>query len=252
MESTRFESLAAKLQKHEQCVAQSDLYTHTVTLLRPLKFTMIRCLALGSPTQEFQALYQLAYLKLLASSCNIEAKNISCYDPAFLAEDTQFLANALGYVVEAPEEYCPGPETTGSTLYYMPHAPRTLTESVLAQHRPRWLLANDFSVTMGTLTKARFLQECPTLATLVHLFDQNTAQKLAEPAQEDGFVRVVSRKRRSRPRKNVYVEPELEYDVPGKYFRDVHISRIKADAGAPWRDSFSDLALNVVVPKEKK
>lgn len=249
-DADRSHALKEKLQKHETAIAASPFYTRTVSVLRPLNFTHIRCLALGSPTQEFQALYQLAYLKLLVVEFDIPEAHISLYDPAFSPADILFLTSELQYLVESPEQYTPSLEIANKTLHYMPHAPRSLTELILCQQKPCWFLANDFSVTMGTLTKARFLEEYPTLATLVHLFEKKRKDSPELTDTSDGFAPVVLRRRRNRPRKNVYVEPELEYNHD-TYFCDVTIERLETDFDAVWKDSFSDLALNVIVPKPK-
>ncbi|GEQ67536.1 hypothetical protein JCM33374_g1201 [Metschnikowia sp. JCM 33374] len=262
-DSLRLRTLQEKLEKHEQSIASSGLFTHTISALKPLQFTKIRCLALGSPTSEFQALYQLAYLKLIALEFNIDAEQVSLYDPAFSNDDTYFLSTELHYVIESPENFCPDLKSTSQMLYYMPHSPRSLTETILTEFKPRWFLANDFSVTMGTLTKAKFLSELPNLANLVHLYEKQKGEKnmknthdnqKGKPDEDsnnnDGFAPVVSRRRRNRPKNIVYVEPELVYDSQNTYFCGLEIERIQGDANAPWKDSFSDLALNVIIPKK--
>lgn len=277
MDNSRLNALKAKLAKHEQCIKSSDLYTHTIALLRPLEFTFIRCLALGSVTLEFQALYQFAYLRLIVEEFSIPREKVSLYDPAFTADDTYFLEEELHYKVEQSDQFNENHNQDTPTLYYMPHAPRTLTEEVLRLETPTILLANDFSVTSGTLTKAKFFEGFPVLATLVHVWDNQQQERksimeddskdrkkvassesvssegckpLQTHAESDGFMPVVNRKRRTRSKKNVFVEPEIEYDILLMYFENVGIVRIKSDPDAAWRDSFSDLALNTVVKKE--
>ena len=240
--SKKVTRLKIKLQNHESCVKSSGLYSHAVSLLEPLKFTRIRCLALGSPTQEFQALYQLAFLNLIVSHFGVLPENVSLYDPAFTSEDIQLLENELKYTVMGPDNGTNVPETTKSTLFYMPHAPRSLTESILRHSEPLWFLANDFSVTMGTLTKAKFLEQYPLLASLVNLHEKSGHK--SKILENDGFTPV--KRKRNRARKIVYVEPDLDYGSVETYFSGIQINRIQADDEAPWKDSFSDLALNVV------
>lgn len=219
-------AVRARLEGHREAIAKTDFYTRSLELLEDVPFKSIRCLALGSPAHEFQALYQLAFLQLVASHFSI--KKITVYDPIF-SETDKVLFKVLNLDVDASEAADP------HTLYYMPHAPRSVTEKLILSVQPRWVLGNDFAVTMGTMTKAKFLAAYPHLAKLVHM---------AEPPQpkSDGFSTV---SRRRRPKKNVYVEPELDYDFP-VYFTGISIERIDSGHNERWKDSFSDMALNVI------
>lgn len=228
----------ARLARHEELLSKSELFLKTTELLQPLGFTRIRCLALGSPTDEFQALYQLAYLKQIASKFAID--HVSLYDPVF-SDNDRSLFESLHYAVEEPE--CSETPVVATTLYYMPHAPRDVTNKFVGEIEPQWILGNDLRVTVGTLSKVKFLDEYPILAHLVK------KAELKDPlvVSDDGFVPV----RRRRKNKLVYVEPELEYDFLLLFFSDVEIERIES-ADAPWKDSFSDLALNRIIHKSAK
>lgn len=251
----RLEKTQKRLESHIQTIEASGFYKSSLKLLQPLSFKRIRCIALGSPTQEFQALYQLAYLKLLAKEFDIRPENISLYDPIFTEDDTHLLAIIEKYVVEETEQT--SPQYSSETLYYMPHAPRSVTDRFLATERPRWILGNDVRVTIGSLTLAKFFAEYPRLAKLVHLAEQqlkdtpSSGQQHPVTLQQSEFT-VVARRKRNRPKKNVYVEPKLDYDLIDVYFDHISITRIESPESVPWNDSFSDLALNTITQMEPK
>lgn len=226
-------STLARLEGRKTAVLESKVYSQTIKLLDLLHFLKIRCLALGSPTNEFQALYQLAFLQLLADQ--FEVKKVSCWDPAFSEED-KLLLQKVGFLVEENETLNPT-----DTLYYMPHAPRTFTNNFIKERQPRWILGNDLTVTAGSYGKAKFLEELPTLATIVHMTEDAVVQK------DDGFSMVKRKKKKNQ--KYVFKEPELEYPTD-LYFDRVDITRIDGDSNQPWKELFSDMALNVFQPKD--
>lgn len=227
-------STLARLESRKATVFESTVYSQSIKLLDLLHFLKIRCLALGAPTNEFQALYQLAFLQLLAGKFDV--KRVSCWDPAFSEDDINLLRK-VGFFVEENETTDPA-----DTLYYMPHAPRTFTDTFIKETRPRWILGNDLTVTAGSYGKAKFLEELPTLATIVHMTEDTVAQN------DDGFS-VVKRKKKKN-QKYVFKEPELEYPTADMYFGKVDITRIDGESNQPWKDLFSDMALNVFLPKD--
>lgn len=134
----------------------------------------------------------------------------------------------------------------------MPHAPRSVTNQLLLDEKPQWILGNDVRVTMGTLSKLKFLLEYSPLAKLVHMAEKAEADKKLEtnktgedPSKtQDEFT--VVRRRKKRPGKTVYVEPELDYHLVEVYFDRITITRIESPSSAAWASSFSDLALNEI------
>lgn len=226
-----------KLEGRKATINESRVFKKTVDLLVPIGFTRLRCLALGSPTAEFQALYQLAFLILLVEKFDV--KEVSCWDPAF-SEDDKKLLGSLNFSVEEREESQSA--VVARTLFYMPHAPRTFTNDFIKSIEPRWILGNDLAVTAGTLGKVKFLETLPTLATIVHMTEDQV------PKRDDGFSTVSRRKKKNQ--KFVYKEPELEYPVKDMYFDQVQITRINGDSSQPWKDLFSDMALNIFRLKE--
>lgn len=224
-----------KLLQYKECLQDSSFYKLIHGSLAHAPFKHVRCLALGSPTDEFQALYQLALLHLLIEDYKISPENVSFHDPAFTQDDVEYLSHAHGYLVEKSCDW-----DSGATLYYMPHSPRSLTEEVMNDKNVCWILGNDLTVTMGTLSAVKFLQECPTLATAVHINEKDQPRK----APEDGFTPVIKKKRKGRANKMVYVETELNYKEDSVYFEKVIITPLKCPKDSPWRLSFSDLAFN--------
>lgn len=102
--------------------------------------TEIRCLALGSPTEADNPRYQLALLLLLKKKFNIE--RITAWDPEFTEKDNDLLKSFDIQVVEVLD--LPNDDKIWqSYLWYLPHAPLSLTESFL-----RKILENELTFTV--------------------------------------------------------------------------------------------------------
>lgn len=233
----------SKLQDRVERLQKSSLAKHVLNLLKPIKFTHVRCLALGSPTTEFQALYQLALLKIVVENCHIDPENVSCYDPAFTDGDNEILSS-LNFTVN--EHYDPLP--LHCILYYMPHAPRLLADVLMEQNCPQWILGNDLLVTPGSLPRSKFLAQYPSLARGVKIAEDLDKDEKRDANNDANSSFTVARRSR-RPRKGVYVEPILDYDLDKAPFTKVTIARISSDVEASWGNSFSDLALNSLLLK---
>lgn len=237
------EVIEKRLSAHTEVLSKSEFFTATVELLRDIPFKRIRCLALGSPTEEFQALFQLAYLQLIIKEFEILPKCVSLFDPIFTPQDEHLLTTVHHYSVEEHHS----PEETSDILYFMPHAPRSVTSQLLLDEKPQWILGNDVRVTMGTLSKLKFLLEYPPLAKLVHMAEKaEKAEKAHNTGEKTQEEFTVVRRRKKRPGKSVYVEPELDYDLVEVYFDQITITRIESPSSAAWASSFSDLAINVI------
>lgn len=233
----------SKLEDRVERLQKSTLTKHVLELLDPINFTHVRCLALGSPATEFQALYQLALLKIVVENCHIDPKNVSFYDPAFTDGDIDLL-RSLNFTVN--ELYDPLP--LHCILYYMPHAPRLLANVLIEQNCPQWILGNDLLVTPGALPRSKFLAQYPSLARAVKIAEDLTKNEKNEADKGDNGSFTVARRTR-RPKKGVYVEPILDYDLDKAPFAKVTIARISSEVDASWGNSFSDLALNRLLPK---
>lgn len=218
--------LLEKLEKFKQTIAKSDFFKESLTIIDS-EFTSIRCLALGSPQESNNALYQMAYLILLAQEKKID--EVSIYDPIFNQFDL-YLMKSLNYKVEM--EYVP--EDTIKILYFMPHAPLELTDIILNNDKPCYLLANNLVNHTDRFTKLKLYQTYPLIALLVKLVDKH---------QDDGFVK--PKKRRN---KLVYQEPVINYDYSDCYFKNLTIDLFKDNyqKNDPWGNSFSDLSYHKV------
>ncbi|CCE85728.1 Piso0_005350 [Millerozyma farinosa CBS 7064] len=225
----------ALLDKYVSQMRQSELVKETLDLLHGRDITKIRCLALGSPFHTINALYQLAYLAVLAEGLGIEASDVSLFDPVFDEHDRDLLS---GMKYEVSERY---DETDSRTLYFLPHAPLDLTNHVLAEFQPHWLLGNDVAAHTDRLTKKELHEKYPLISLL------NNLVATSEMAVRDsGFVSVSGRKKnRKRQNKLVYEEPKIEYDYENMYFNSATIVRLKNIEGC-WGNSFTDLALHHV------
>lgn len=235
------EYIKEKLLRHEQCIKKTTFYTLIIAFLSKQKFKYIRCLALGSPTDEFQPLYQLALLELIILKFDIPSTNVSVYDPVFTPDDLKLFKDLGDYKIESENNW-----PSSLTLFYMPHAPRSMTEKLIVEKEPLSILGNDLSVTIGTLSAAKFLERYPTLATIVHFSEKKEPSKNLAP----DFTVVTSRRNKRRPNKLVYTPPPLKYDIASLYFEDVEITRFASPENIPWKDSFSDLAFNHLIAKQ--
>jgi hypothetical protein len=233
----KYTKLVEKLASFADIIATSDFFAESKkTLCR--KFTQIRCLALGSPSQSNNALYQLAYLQELAKV--LEVSHISVCDPVFSDMDV-FLFQKLKYPVElhfdntSPEE----------TLYFMPHAPLELTNVILINEKPHHILANNIISHTDRFTKLKLHETYPIIALLVKL----TESESNNGPNDDGFSK--PKKRRN---KLTYTEPKIDYDFNHLdcYFDKVEIVPFKQNFNKsdPWGTSFSDLAYHVIGTKK--
>lgn len=93
----------------------------------------VRCLALGSPTESLNAMFQLALLNLLVDKLGIVRNQVSMWDPVFEPMDKE-LFEKLGYKVREEEDESVLEDTNNVILYYMIHSPPFLTEKILKQH----------------------------------------------------------------------------------------------------------------------
>lgn len=241
-----------RVEERKQQLWGSTVLSECIHLLEPFRgFKVIRCLALGSPTGEFQALYQLALLALLAVEFKVE--QVICYDPVFTEDDILLLTGMSFEVprgVDDKEGHDEGRSLDEPPVYFMPHAPRTLMEDIIRSKQPRIILGNDPEAAMGSLSLEKYLSQFPMLATLSHL--ARCKQEPHLPKQENDFIIPKKRKNR-RQSKYLYKEPALVYPTD-VYFTDVEVRRLPREPDAPYKDSFSDMALSEIivgVPTEK-
>ncbi|EGW31920.1 uncharacterized protein SPAPADRAFT_61023, partial [Spathaspora passalidarum NRRL Y-27907] len=180
--SSQFDKTKQSLSQYQKTIAESNLFASITKSLSPASdgITTIRCLALGSPIESINARYQLALLVELAK--NVSASHISVYDPVFTPEDIDLFKDIFENV-DTLEEFKTNSTTT---LYFLPHAPLDLTETIFKTHEPMFVLANDIVSHTDRLTKAKLLETYPVLATMVHI--ANKSEQV-----DDGF-KVVKKK----------------------------------------------------------
>ncbi|MCH0628989.1 hypothetical protein JNB11_03310 [Kocuria palustris] len=232
-----------KLDLHREQLRDLPFFAETKEAFKGEKFTHIRCLALGQPTASFQARYQLAYLLELADHLEVEPSNISHWDPVFDENDTELLVKQLGHRVDEVYDV-----PTGQVLYFMPHAELTMTNDILKQEQPRWLLANNIVHHTDRYTKQKLMDTYPLIAHIVHALESSAPkdENKDKNAASDGFERVAP-KRRNRKQ---FVPQPITYDFDEYYFSGarqtafVH-NQLKL---AVWQNSFLDLLVLELTP----
>ena len=182
--------------EYREIIKQSKLYKDIKESL-PDEISIIRCLALGSPSESKNAKYQLALLLELQDL--FDAK-ISIYDPVFNEKDKELLKE---FKIE--DEFI---SDSNTTLYFLPHASLELTEDIINNNKTKYFLANDMITHTDRLTKRKLADTYPTLSILVHLLDTPTKK------ENDGFTTVSRRKK--------FKEPIIEYNIDSVYFNKVN------------------------------
>lgn len=223
--------MKASLEKKKHTIKSSTLYENISQTLQPHKISKIRCVALGSPSQEEPALYQLALLLLIVEENSIKSQNVSVYDPVFTQLDIDFF-KSLNF--EVSEDYLPKDDE--ATLFFLPHAPLNLTNSVILSQNPKLLLSNNIQTHTERLTKLELFEKYPIMSKLVNLLQP-------QGDKTDGFEAVVKKKSRKSQR-NKFVEPTIDYSKIDSYFENIEIISFKDFEEGEWLNSFTDLAFH--------
>ncbi|KAH3660510.1 hypothetical protein OGAPHI_007096 [Ogataea philodendri] len=214
-----FARAKSNLARHETALSKSTFFLELVSKLDSWKlqnrtdWSCLRCLALGQPVEHSQALYQLAFLNLLAKRYNI--RSVSLYDPAFTKQDEQLLCD-LDYKVEEFFEE----KETDSILFYIPHSPISLLETVFLT-RPKWIITNDVSLYTNKYTSKEYKDKYPQCATISHNIGRT---------KDDGFTVVASKKKKVQVKTDF---PKLALSV----------QKLGPDSSNQWGNAFSDLCL---------
>ncbi|AMD19950.1 HCL201Wp [Eremothecium sinecaudum] len=207
----------------------------------------VRCLALGSFSKDSPARYQLALLLEMIDFLTSASIRCSVYDPVFNKDDIKFI-ESLGDSWSVDEKVPWDLECSRNTLYYLPHAPLSLSEVVVKEEQPRIFLANHLLQHTDRYTKQELFEKYPLMSKLVNLL--NLGGLGSCPMVNDGFVRYVSKKSRKRRNKIQYREPELEFDAIESYFTDCRIltdfESGKLLRNSIWLNAFSDLTLHCI------
>lgn len=227
-----------KLKLYEEIVENSVIFRESVDALKSLPFSHIRCLALGSPTESIPSLYQLAYLNKIRQYLEVGEPSISLYDPIFTDIDVHLLTGILRF--EVGENFDnPGEKT----LFFLPHASLELTEQVLAESQPLWLLGNDITAHSIRLPKLKLHEKYRTVSLLANLLEKNSnAEK--KSVQYDGFEEPMTKTRRRKHRQQQPV-PVINFDYSGCYFSSASMKPL-TDTEGPWGNAFSSLSLHLL------
>ncbi|SCU98440.1 LADA_0H13036g1_1 [Lachancea dasiensis] len=240
-------SFEENLQERRAIIHRSRMFKALSEELDPFlkDITKIRCLAIGSFHEEFAALYQLALLLELLDLINPGGASfkVSIYDPVFTDADRKFIGNmGSDWTID---EKCPwDPENSSNVLFFLPHAPLDLTQNILISEKPKFFLANHIAKHVDRYTRAQLALKYPVLAKLNHVLASS------DPHPDSGFKPFVSRKAR-RKQKHQPQESEIDYDKIETYFQEVQVitdfSGGRSLMDQPWINSFSDLALQLIV-----
>lgn len=244
------------LQSYREIIRESDMFISLQQELTKYRNEIynIRCLAIGSFSDDFPAKYQLALLLELIKFLTEEDKTIrvSVYDPIFTETDLKYIKThqPTWKTTEIVDKKTFSPE---STLFFLPHAPLDLTEFILKDEEPRIYLANNIVQHTDRYTKFQLYEKYPLLSKLMHVLE---ASKKEEPKKDkdssasDGFTTFVSKKNRKQKSKYKFVEKTIDYESISSSFTKCTIKTTFDDGkqlkDKPWVNSFSDLTLHVI------
>ncbi|KAG0672369.1 hypothetical protein C6P45_003053 [Maudiozyma exigua] len=244
------------LQSYRDVVHESEMFINLQKELTEYKKDIenIRCLAIGSFSDDFPARYQLALLLELIQVLTEEDKTIrvSIYDPIFNETDFKYIKTAYPTWVttETVDKEIFNPK---STLYFLPHAPLDLTEFILRTEEPKLYLANNIVQHTDRYTKSQLNEKYPLLSKLLNVLE---AQKQKEPKKDpvssasDGFTAFVSKRNRKQKSKYKFVEKRIDYESIPSNFSKCTIKTTFSDGkllkDKPWVNSFSDLTMHVI------
>lgn len=221
MESIR--PILTKLDGFRLVIRDSDLFKDTIDVIN-YDISHIRCLALGSPVSSKASLYQFAYLLEL---CHHFEVNTSLYDPIFNKND-ELLFREFGSMVKVDIEF----EYDALTLYFLPHADLAVTNDLIVNYNPSYILANNLVSHTDRLSKQKLHDKYRMLSLLVNLMG-------LEPESNDEFTPVRSK----RKNKNKFVPPVINYDYLTCYFNSIELNVLKNNKGV-WANAFTDLAFH--------
>lgn len=236
-ETTNLSATLTRLKLYEDIVENALIFQESIDALKALPFTHIRCLALGSPTESIPSLYQLAYLNQICCHLKMDKKLVSLYDPIFTDVDIQLLTKNIPYLVSEKTN-----SSSEMTLYFLPHATLELTEQVLAELRPRWLLGNDITAHSIRFPRLRLHEKYRTVSLLANLLEKNSGNEENKKGKDDGFKEQTTKSRR-RKQRHQHRLPEINFDYSNCYFSDASIKTL-TDTDGPWGNAFSSLSLH--------
>jgi len=245
------------LQSYRVIIHESEMFSNLKEILSQHKDKIcnIRCLAIGSFTQEFPAKYQLALLlELIDYLLNDKiSPKVSIYDPVFNDSDLGYL-DKCHPEWEVKEEVDKETFNPNSTLFFLPHAPLGLTEQILNEEKPKLFLANNIIQHIDRYTKGELNEKYPLLSKLVYLVESKSEisqkQEIINSSSIDGFTAFVPKRKRKQKSKYKFVEKIIDYDSIESVFTQCTITSTfdegKLLRDQPWVNSFSDLAMHII------
>ncbi|CCD27160.1 Ber1p NDAI_0J02680 [Naumovozyma dairenensis CBS 421] len=259
------------LNSYRQIINASSMFEDLINSLNPYKtkIKLIRCLAIGSFHQDLPARYQLALLleiiQYLSSHSTDNNNNeqqsitVSIYDPIFDKDDLDYISTKQQKENWKLEESMPFVSSNDLTLFFLPHAPLNLTETILNIERPKLCLANNIITHTDRYTKLQLFEKYPFISKLVHSLESTTQPIIPKDieTENDQFETFISKKNKRRNRNNnnkhiIYKEPTIDYDSIDTYFKNCSIltdfnnGKLLKDIKNTWINSFSDLTLHLI------
>lgn len=229
------------LSEARNIVRESGMFKSLCESIQEYELTCIRCLALGSFHEDVPARFQLALLLELCEQ--IKQGRCSLYDPVFSNKDVEYINSLPNWSVDEVSPF--SGEETDKVLFFLPHAPLDLTETVISAESPRIWLANNLVQHTDRYTKIELYRKYPKISKLVHYIGRTT---VIDEMDSGGFQPFSSKKRKSG--RNKYKEPVIDYTTIYSYFADCLIVN-DFEGGSllqnqPWLNSFSDLTLHFI------
>lgn len=252
-----------KLKECRETVKESLMFQDLTSQLQPIakSVTSIRCLAIGSFTDDFPARYQLALLlemvEYIKCTNELDKVLVSVFDPVFTDDDKNFI-QSLGSMWTIDEEMPSKNFNNDSTFYFLPHAPLDLTEHVLIAEKPKYYLANNIIQHTDRYTASQLHGKYPVISKLVHLIQKNEdritkdTETNRDDTATDGFTTFVSKRNRKNKKNDKYIfkEPAIDYSAIETYFKEAKVvtdfNNGEHLKDKPWVNSFSDLTFHII------
>ncbi len=274
--ATTLEKLARHREALQKSSVAEEVLAALDTKSQPLR--IVRCIGLGSPTSSAAAMYQLALLQLIVDTGDDTVVSLwdpvfSTEDTELFTQLGHVVEEKLSHTkvvagaktnteaeieaekgtkaetdtkaeveAEVEVEICANVDAdadSSTTLYYMPHLPIDVLETIIATEHPARMLTNDLSVYTFKYTDAKYFELYPNCARIAHLTSSTKTTTISSP--DDGFVVVKKSRPRSRSRK-AYVPPAVEYDMDSAFFLTAIATRITSgqNTHSEWDSAFTD------------
>lgn len=218
-----------------EVVRKSLFYKEVVEQLAEsdIKYTKVRCIALGSITEEPLLLYQYLFLVLLVELLSVDV--VTLWDPVFNDTDREIFTSRNHKVSEKTD-------SSKDTFYFMPHIPIEVFDDILANEKPTAMLTNNISLYSTKWSDLDLYSKFKYIALLMNSCDIQKIDTCTDSV-ENGF-QIASGKKKRRNR-NKYVPQKVVYDYQGCYFDTCTTFGLVSskDLTSTYGTSFSDMSL---------